>query len=429
LEVEMPICKILGLMESRGVGCDHDFLAALRPKLASLQMSLTRKASELVKRVVHLSSHQQVKAVLFEILGLDVPECARRRKQGGPDNVSVDKNVLQELIKKYPNQEFPSIVLKFRKISDTITDLDSLIRHCTTESYSSVPVIHAQFCQTSAATGRIASDEPNLQCVPKTFDIEDILDPMVINLRKSIVPKLSSRIIVSADFRHIELRVMAHLSADQSMIKMFQNPLADPFKLLACKWLRVETEEAVTSEQRQQVKHLTYGLLYGMGEQRLGKELNVSAAKAKEMKEDFLNSFPDLANWIKNLIVGCKRDGHVTTLFGRFRWLTGINAEDGKERARCERAAVNSVCQGSAADITKLAMCNIERALHSKYGRDPPCTSVLQIHDELLFEVERDSIQDVVAIVKKAMESAVTMSVPLPVQFQYGKSWGELVPY
>ena len=147
------------------------------------------------------------------------------------------------------------------------------------------------------------------------------------------------------------------------------------------------------------------------------------------MKRDFLQKFPDLSNWIENLVISCRLKKHIVTLCHRIRWLDNIDSPDSSKRAAHERAAVNSVCQGSAADIAKLAMIKVEQSLMKQFGSNPPCSVVLQVHDELLFEVERSSIRETILLIKEAMETAYELSVPLPVNFQYGNSWGEMEPY
>ena len=428
MHIEMPICNILGEMEHQGLGFDQSFLIGLKPILVQWKNDITRESGHLIGKNGNLGSHKFVKEVIFQQLKYNLPKSAFRHSPGKNVRVSVDKQTLNDIHKANPEDKFIPLVLKYRKLEDTIGTIDSLLGFGTSGS-AAVPTIHAHFLQTNTATGRLAMDNPNLQCLPKVFSFEIHDENLDVNIRKSIIPKLSTRVILSADFRHIELRVMAHLSSDRSMIRILKDPESDPFKRLACEWLQIQDESDVTDEQRQHVKHLTYALLYGMGETRLGQELNTSAAKAKEMKRDFLHRFPDLSNWIENLVTSCRSKKHIATLCNRIRWLDNIDSPDSSKRAAHERAAVNSVCQGSAADIAKLAMIKVKKALGEKFGSNPPCSVVLQVHDELLFEVEESSLRDVALLIKDSMETAYDLSVPIPVSFHMGKSWGEMEPY
>lgn len=429
VDIEMPICRILGNMELQGLGFDQSFLMELKPLLIQLKNDITRQSGQLIGKNGSLGSHKFVKEVIFQQLKYSMPKSALRHSPGKNVRVSVDKQTLNDIHNAYPQDQFIPLVLKYRKLEDTIGTIDSLLGFGSCQGAASIPTIHAHFLQTNTATGRLSMDSPNLQCLPKIFTLDLGEKRVDVNIRKSIIPKFSSRVILSADFRHIELRVMAHLSGDTSMIRILKDPESDPFKLLACEWLQIENEAEVTDEQRQRAKHLTYALLYGMGETRLGQELNMSAAKAKEMKRDFLNKFPDLSNWIENLVHGCREKKHIVTLCNRIRWLSNIDSADSSKRAGHERAAVNSVCQGSAADIAKLAMIKVDQLLREKFGCSPPCSAILQVHDELLFEVERTSLEEIALLIKEAMENAYKLSVPLPVCFQHGRSWGEMKPY
>lgn len=429
LDIDMPICKILGEMEKQGLGFDQSFLLKLKPNLIKWKNNITRIAGQEIGKNGNLGSHIFVKDVIFKLYNYPMPRSALRHSPGKRTKVSVDKQTLNDIQKAHPENKFIPLVLKYRKIEDTIGTVDSLLGFGTCSGNASVPTLHAHFLQTSTATGRISMDNPNLQCIPKSFTLELGGETMDVNIRKSIIPKLSTRVILSADFRHIELRVMAHLSGDKSMIRILQDPESDPFKRLACEWLQVQDESMVTTEQRQHVKHLTYALLYGMGEMRLGQELNTSAAKAREMKRDFLLRFPDLSEWIERVVLGCREKHHIVTLCNHIRWLDDINSADSSKRAAHERAAVNSVCQGSAADIAKLAMIKVENSLQKRFNGKPPCYAVLQVHDELLFEVEKCFLKEVTLVIKDAMEHAYPLSVPLPVGFQQGRSWGEMMPF
>ena len=284
--------------------------------------------------------------------------------------------------------------------------------------------IRTNFLQTSAGTGRIATDEPNLQCLQerKVLKFDDIL--VDVALRKCIVAATPGRVILSADFKHIEFRVMSHLAEDAAMQSIMKQVDSDPFKLLACQWKSDEfkTPDEVTPQAREHAKMLCYALLYGMGENRLAAELKIKPFEAAATRRDFLDRFPSMAMWIDREVKSCTENRHVQTLNGRIRWMDDIrNEEDSGALAADQRAAVNSVCQGSAADMMKFAMIGIDRRLKRDFGDKPPCACLLQIHDELLFEVDPGRMREAVVAIQEEMENAWPgLAVPLKVTFKAG---------
>lgn len=426
MNIEMPICYHIGRMERWGVGIDANHLDSLKQQLLASITRIENQARRVAGKVFDLTAPKQVGEILFKHLGLVAPPCAERsrinKKGQKVESVSTDKDVLAAISDKHV---IVPMIQNSRRLRDSLGYVKSLLGCITKGSYGST--VHGQILQTCASSGRLAMEDPNLQCLPKTYLFHDPDEQYEVNIRNSVIPVVAERFLLSADFRHIELRLMAHLSQDATLIDMLRMGSSDPFRLLARKWLRIPDGEEVLDEQRQQVKALTYGLCYGMGAARLGESLGVSPREATKLKNEFLDSFPGLSCWIKRVIEDCRQIGYILTLHKRRRWLPDINSEQYNLQSAAERAAVNTVCQGSAADVAKAAMLKVERKVKEKWGTEwIPCVPILQIHDEILFEVDPSELYAVRDIIKEAMESVGNLSVPLQVQFRVGPAWGSL---
>lgn len=316
--------------------------------------------------------------------------------------------------------------------------------------------IRGTFLQTNTSTGRLAMDDPSLQTIPRPVEYQLALSPasqaaaaaagddvsagspvavmqqQLSNIRAAFVAPRGS-VLVSADYCQIELRLMAHFSGDAALLAALTQPGADPFVEMAASWLKLDKAQ-VTPEQRSHAKRLSYGLLYGMGPSALAAELGVAVGEAVQLAEDFRRSHPGLDAWIKGIIGGCRDTTWVTTIAGRRRHLPHIRAtgkNNNAERSQAERQAVNSVCQGSAADIVKGAMLQLEQQLQQR-GWAGSARLLLQVHDELLFEVSEVQLPQVAALVRAVMEGAAGVwgvRVPLPVKLSVGPSWGQLQAY
>lgn len=299
-------------------------------------------------------------------------------------------------------------------------------------------------------------DDPSLQTIPRPVEYQLALSPasqaaaaaagddvsagspvavmqqQLSNIRAAFVAPRGS-VLVSADYCQIELRLMAHFSGDAALLAALTQPGADPFVEMAASWLKLDKAQ-VTPEQRSHAKRLSYGLLYGMGPSALAAELGVAVGEAVQLAEDFRRSHPGLDAWIKGIIGGCRDTTWVTTIAGRRRHLPHIRAtgkNNNAERSQAERQAVNSVCQGSAADIVKGAMLQLEQQLQQR-GWAGSARLLLQVHDELLFEVSEVQLPQVAALVRAVMEGAAGVwgvRVPLPVKLSVGPSWGQLQAY
>lgn len=432
IETEMPICRIIGTIEQRGVGFRQTWLYDENRRLLETQSQVSRQASLVlqsdtgVPKAVDLASTNDLSTILYSrpYYAFPHPEINRIRNKLN----STSKDALLELRNKYPGNEFLKLISLYRSLADLSSTIVTLGRFKDGDGK-----LRTNFLQTSAGTGRIATDEPNLQCLQKRKRLEFGGKWIDISLRNSIVAPTPGRLVLSADYKHIEFRVMAHLSEDISMQNIMRRVDCDPFKLLACEWRPDEfpTEESVPPQAREHSKMLCYALLYGMGENRLAAELQIKPSEAAATRRDFLNRFPAMSQWIDREVRVCTENKFVTTLNGRIRWMDNIRNEiDSGAMAEDQRAAVNSICQGSAADMMKFAMIGIERRLKREFGSNPPCAALLQIHDELLFEVDTERLPEAVRVIKEEMEGAWSgLAVPLKVSFKVGESWGECKEY
>ena len=270
-----------------------------------------------------------------------------------------------------------------------------------------------KFNQTITATGRISSTEPNLQNIP-------IRTEQGREIRKAFVAGAPGRVMMSADYSQIELRVMAHICKDEHMCRAFREGV-DVHSATAAKIFHVDTSD-VTAEQRRIAKTANFGIMYGISAFGLSQRLRCSRTEAKQIIEDYFASFPSIRGYIDTTLADARRNGYVETLFGRRRYIPDVNSHNANLRALAERNAVNAPVQGSAADIIKLAMAAVDRRLLEE-GR--LSRIVLQIHDELLLEVPEDEIIPVSALLREEMENVTELSIPLTVECNYGKTWLE----
>lgn len=270
--------------------------------------------------------------------------------------------------------------------------------------------------------------DPDIQHIPRDFYI----DEQLFSLRSAFVAS-PGNVFVTADYSQLELRILAHFSKDPVLIPLLRKG-DDVFKNIAAEWNGISTGK-VNDELRHQVKQLTYGIIYGMGDKALGEALGKTAAEASMLSAQFKRTFPKLDDFVKKTIEECRQTGQIKTLTGRVRPLPGINSINSHVKAQAERQAVNSKIQGSASDIAKKAMIEIENSLNRKFlGRSNLPSSlhtshlVLQLHDEFMYEVEENILKSFIPVLKNTMENSTFLSVPLPVVIKSGKSWGELWP-
>ncbi|VVB10640.1 unnamed protein product [Arabis nemorensis] len=430
---EMPLVNILADMELWGIGVDIEGCLGARNILRDKLRSLEKKAFELAGMTFSLHNPADIANVLFEQLKLPIPE----NQNKGKLHPSTDKHCLDLLRNEHP---LVPIIKEHRTLAKllncTLGSICSLAKlRLSTQRYT----LHGRWLQTSTATGRLSIEEPNLQSVE--HEVEFILDKSgkeanladryKINARDFFVPTQENWLLLTADYSQIELRLMAHFSRDSSLITQLSQPEGDVFTMIAARWTG-KAEDSVSPDDRDQTKRLIYGILYGMGANRLAEQLECSSDEAKEKIRSFKSSFPAVTSWLNETISFCQEKGYIQTLKGRRRFLSKIKFGNAKEKSKAQRQAVNSMCQGSAADIIKIAMINIYSAIsedvdtaasssstetrfHLLKGR---CRILLQVHDELVLEVDPCYVKEAAMLLQTSMENAVSLLVPLHVKLK-----------
>ena len=400
-KVEMPLMKILAKMELAGISLDTDWLSRESVDLENDLRELEQKIFELSGEEFNMNSPKQLGEILFEKLKLD-PK-AKKTKTG---QYSTSEEVLQKLAYKH---EIIQYILKYRtyqKLKSTYVDaLPSEIEPKDNR-------VHTTFSQTTAATGRLSSLNPNLQNIPiRTARGQQIRGAFVAEEGKKII---------SADYSQIELRLIAELSGEDNMIKAFQNG-EDIHASTASKLFKIPLDQ-VDKTQRSQAKTVNFGIIYGQGAFALAEQTGLSRTEAKQMIDSYYENYPKLKIFMTEQVEKARKNGFVETILGRKRHLKDINSNNFVVRGHAERNAVNAPIQGSAADIIKVAMIDIDRAL-SEGGFKTKM--LLQVHDELLFEVPEEEIELIKALIKEKMESAMKTKVPLIVEVGVGNNWLE----
>ena len=401
--VEMPLIEVLAEMEMTGVSVDKGYLSGLSKEMEKKIEILTKKIYKLAGEEFNINSPKQLSAVLFEKMKLPV---IRRTKTG----VSTDEEVLTKLALSHP---LPEKLLEYRELSKLkstyVDSLPSLINPATGR-------VHTSFNQTVTATGRLSSSGPNLQNIPIKTEAGQ-------RIRKAFIPSDKNNLLLSADYSQIELRILAHLSEDKNLIRAFKEGL-DVHAYTASLVFGVEEKE-VTAEMRGMAKTVNFGILYGMSPYGLSQNLKIEVDKAKEFIDAYFDRYPEVRSYLEGLIEDAKK-GYVTTLLGRRRYIPEINSSDMRMRQFAERAAVNTPIQGSAADIIKVAMIAIQEKLLKK---EFVSKMILQVHDELVFDVSRDELKEIYKIVKDGMEGIINLKVPVEAHIEVGKNWLDMEGY
>ena len=401
--IEMPLIGILAQMEAAGVKIDPQMLADYSRILTREMNQIEQEARDLAEEpALNLSSPRQIGIVLYEKLKLNP-----RAKKNSRDNYPTDEETLSELADRHP---FVGKILEFRAvkklISTYIDPLPALVSPADGK-------IHTTFTQALTATGRLSSLKPNLQNIP-------IRTQQGMKIREAFVPSDPQGWIVSADYSQIELRLMAHLSGDPHLVAGFAHG-ADVHRATAARIFHVAPEE-VTAEQRRHAKVANFGIIYGISAFGLAQRMGISRNEAKAFIETYFQSYPGVKAYMERIVQEAREKGFVTTLFGRKRFLPDIDSKNAVARGLAERNAINAPIQGGAADIIKLAMIAVSRRFERERIRS---RMVLQVHDELVFDVAADERDKVVEIVKQEMENVCTLSVPLTTECNYGKNWRE----
>lgn len=398
-ELEVPLSQVLSRMEQTGVLIDSQKLAQQSQSLAERILHLEETVHEMAGEAFNLGSTKQLQHILFEKMNLPV---IKKTPKGAP---STGEEVLQELALNYP---LPKAIMEYRgltKLKNTYTDkLPKLIDHRTGR-------VHTSYQQAIAATGRLSSTDPNLQNIP-------IRTEEGRKVREAFIARPGYK-IVAADYSQIELRIMAHLSSDSGLLHAFANGL-DVHKATASEVFGVALEH-VTSEQRRSSKAINFGLIYGMSAFGLAKQLNIPRGDAQHYMDTYFERYPGVLQYMQDTREEAKAQGYVKTVFGRRLYLPEITSSNGARRAGAERAAINAPMQGTAADIIKLSMLAVDNWIQTQDQSD--ICMIMQVHDELIFEIKEQKVDAYSTKIIELMENAVSLAVPLTVEFDVGENW------
>ncbi|MGB8657069.1 MAG: DNA polymerase I [Candidatus Zixiibacteriota bacterium] len=400
VEVELPLIEVLAEMEMIGVSVDVDHLRGLSKQMEGRLKELTRRIYDLAGREFNINSTQQLSQVLFEDLKLS--SARRTAKKTG---FSTDIGVLEALAKQHP---LPALLVEYRQLSKLkstyIDALPALVNRRTGR-------IHTSFNQTVTATGRLSSSDPNLQNIPIRTDLGK-------QIRRAFIPRDKSFLIVSADYSQVELRILAHFSQDHTLLDSFKRG-EDIHRRTAGEVFGVDIDQ-VSPEQRAIAKTANFAIIYGVSAYGLSQQTNMSPQEAAMFIDLYFKRYPRVQEYLDGMIELAQTQGFVTTLLGRRRYIPEINSADRQKREFAERTAINTPIQGSAADLIKVVMIDIARELKTMKSK-----MILQVHDELVFEVLREELDLVREMVKDKMENTVRLEVPIKVDINVGENWLE----
>ncbi|TDB87004.1 DNA polymerase I [Actinomadura sp. 7K534] len=399
-EVELPLVGVLADMERAGIAVDTDHLAGLSASLGGQVKEQEQEAHSAVGREFNLGSPKQVQQVLFDELNL--PK-TKRTKTG----YTTDSEALTNLLEKEPHPVLEHI-LRWREVAKLKSIVDSLIPMADDNGR-----IHTTFNQMIAATGRLSSTDPNLQNIPiRTAEGRQI--------REAFVVGDGYESLLTADYSQIELRIMAHLSEDEALLEAFGSG-ADFHTITASRVFGLPPEQ-IDSELRARIKAMNYGLAYGLSAYGLSQQLRISPDEARGLMEEYFEQFGGVRDYLRNIVAKARQDGYTETILGRRRYLPDLNSDNRQRREMAERMALNAPIQGSAADIIKVAGLNVHRAINTA-----GLTSriLLQVHDELVFEVAPGELETLKTLVSTEMAGAYDLRAPLSVSMGTGRTWQE----
>ena len=398
-DIETPLVQVLAQMERTGMRVDTAVLAALSAEFGQRRDRLEAEIHVLAGEPFNIASPKQLQAILFDKLGL--PH-SKKTKTG----LSTDSSVLERLAEKYPLPEKILAYRSFAKLQNTYVDsLPKLIRADTGR-------VHTSFNQTVTATGRLSSSNPNLQNIP-------IRTEEGRRIRTAFVPAPGWSLL-SADYSQIELRLLAHLSQDPVLVESFQKG-QDVHARTAAEIFEASIDN-ISSDQRREAKTINFGLIYGMGARRLARTLRIPFKTAQAYIDQYFSRYDGIKTYMDGTLTGAKECGYVTTLFGRRRYVPDLGSKSPQLASAAERVAINTPIQGTAADLIKVAMVTIARQLSQEQLQT---RMILQVHDELLFEVPDTELERIQDLVRESMEGVMVLSVPLCVEIGIGGNWAE----
>lgn len=400
--VECPLIPVLSAMELEGVNLDVQFLNDYSTELEKELHQLEKEINKLAGTGFNINSPKQLGQILFEVLKID--DKAKKTKTG---QYATGEDILQKLADKHP---IIPCILDYRevgKLKSTYVDSLPLMVHPKTGR------VHTSFMQAVAATGRLSSNQPNLQNIP-------IRTERGKKIRKAFIARDSNHVLISADYSQVELRIMAALSGDENMIDAFRNQI-DIHTATAARVFGVPESE-VSKDMRSRAKAVNFGIIYGQTAYGLSQSLNIPQKEAKEIIDNYFSMYPSVKKYMEESIRKGHEKGYVETITGRRRYLPDISSGNATVRGFAERNAINSPLQGSAADIIKIAMINLHEEIKKRGYKS---RMVLQVHDELLFDAHRDEVEELFPLIREKMEHAVELSVPLAVEIDKGHNWLE----
>ena len=402
-EIEIPLVKVLADMETEGINLDVDFLKNMSVEMQKDINAFENQIYETAGEKFNLASPKQLGDILFEKLKIG----GAKQKKTKTGQYATGEEVLSYLANEHP---IVKDILEWRQmVKLQSTYIDALPLQVNPKTGR----VHTDYMQTVAATGRLSSNNPNLQNIPIRTERGRLI-------RKAFIAKNDEYTLLSADYSQIELRIIAALSGEENMIESFKKG-EDIHKSTASKVFKVPLEE-VTREQRSHAKTVNFGIIYGVSAFGLSNQTSLSRAESKELIDAYYESYPRLKNFINEQVDKARELGYVQTVLGRRRYLKDINSQNAMVRSGAERNAVNAPIQGSAADIIKIAMINIHKKLTQENWKSK---MLLQVHDELVFDVHLSELEKIKPMIKHEMENAFTLSVPLEVEMGNGKNWLE----
>jgi DNA polymerase I len=399
-EVEMPLVSVLAAMERDGVAVDVEYLEGLESQFADQVRDAAEKAYREIGKEINLGSPKQLQVVLFDELGM--PK-TKRTKTG----YTTDADALQQLNIKSPHP-FLEHLLRHRDVTRLRQTVEGLLKTVADDGR-----IHTTFNQTIAATGRLSSTDPNLQNIP-------IRTEEGRRIREGFVVGDGYDCLLTADYSQIEMRIMAHLSGDAELVEAFRSG-RDFHSVTAARVFGVDAD-SVTHEQRSKIKAMNYGLAYGLSAYGLSQQLGIETSEAKTLMEEYFETFGGVRDYLRGIVDEARRSGFTETTMGRRRYLPDLTSDNRQRREMAERMALNAPIQGSAADVIKVAMLRVDRGLRAEGLRS---RMLLQVHDELVFEVAQGEREALEALVRREMAGAAELSVPLDVSVGVGHTWHE----